>query len=213
MTTINREYKAYLNSNFRGQKIHTPLFFNGDFGLRFDLQKGETNTEEYFTEVDIRSSALFAAAFDPNDKVFLVYKDFKWKRRKIRFSNYCFKQVTDLNRGEVSYSLANNLYEKDDIYNVAIVKLKADRINYKNILKAISNTDFPPRQPRFRFLSSIEIYFVNTTKNLIFHMYDDRGLDIIASDIEILRPIYIKFNDWILKANREKIDKLIANSV
>jgi Domain of unknown function (DUF3885) len=104
--------------------------------------------------------------------------------------------------------LYNN--SKDDIYNVALLKLKANKIHYENILTAIANTDFPPRQPRFKFMSSVEIYFINTTKNLIFHMYDDRGLDIIAPDSKTLKPVYTKFKDWILEVNREKIDKMMS---
>lgn len=41
-------------------------------------------------------------------------------------------------------------------------------------------------------------------------MYDNRGLDIMAPDVETLRPIYIRFNDWILAFNREEIDKMMS---
>lgn len=58
-------------------------------------------------------------------------------------------------------------------------------------------------------MSDVEIYFVNITKRIIFHMYDDRGLDIIASDVETLKPIYTKFNNWILDYNRIQIDALM----
>jgi hypothetical protein len=184
-----------------------------NIGLRFDLQIGETGTDEYFTEVVRRSTLLFESSFDPTDLIFLVFRDYKYRRRKIRATNYCFKQINDLKKQEVNYSRAIGLYEKGDIFNNAIIKLKCGRIYYKNILTAIANTDFPPRQPRFKFLSNIEIYFVNTTKNLIFHMYDDRGLDIIASDVEILRPIYKHFNDWILEINRKKIDEMMPDKV
>jgi Domain of unknown function (DUF3885) len=212
MAALNQEYRKYLNDNFPGQEIKAPLFFKGNLGLRFDLQKGETGEEEYFVEVSKRSTSLFEAAFDPNDNVFLVFRDYKWKRRKIRFANYCFKQIDDLKKNEVDYSVVRNLYEnkKDDIYNVAVLKIKANRINYKNILTAIANTDFPPRIPRFKFLSSVEVYFINTTQNLIFHMYDDRGLDIVSSDAKILKSIYTKYSEWILDANREPIDKVMA---
>lgn len=44
-------------------------------------------------------------------------------------------------------------------------------------------------------------------KKLTFQMYDDRGLDVIAADKEILRPIYKKHNDLILGYDRERIDK------
>lgn len=212
MSTIKQEYRKYSEDNFKGQKISTPLYFNGNLGLRFDLEVGETDTEEYFVEVARRSTLLFEAAFDPDDNVFLIFRDYKWKRRKIRFKNYCFNQISDLKKEEVAYSIVRDIYEKNDIFNLALLKLKTNRINYKNILTATANTDFPPRQPRFKFFSNVEIYFVNATKNLVFHMYDDRGLDIIASEAKTLKPIYIKFNDWILEANREKIDELMSGS-
>jgi len=207
------EFKEYLTDSFKDQQICKPLFFNGKFGLRFDLQVGETNTNEYFEEVVRRAALLFEAAFDPSGTVYLMLRDYKWRRRKIRFSNYCFKQISDLTKTEVSWSKIRNLYGNEgDIFNVAVLKLKAQRINYRNILTAIANTDFSPRNPRFKFMGSVEIYFINRTQNLIFHMYDDRGLDIIATDIESLKPIYTKFNNWILSANREQIDEMMLKS-
>lgn len=211
--TTKQEYRKFLNDNFKGLRLRKPLFYSWDFGLRFDLQVGETDTDEYFQEVTRRASTIFQTAFDNSDKVFLVFIDYKYKRRKIRFPNFTFKQIDNLQKTEISYSKEFRLYEPDDkfdIRNIAIIKLTADRINYKNILTAIGHTDFPPRQPRLDqngFLTGKEIYFLNIGKKLIFHMYDDRGLDIISSDKETLRPIYKHHNDWLLDYDRERIDK------
>lgn len=141
--------------------------------------------------------------------------EYKYRRRKIRFSNFTFQQITNLKKTEISYSKEKRIYEpndKFDVRNIAIIKLTIDRINYKNILMAIGNTDFGHRQPRLDniFLTSKEVFFVNTTKKLIFNMYDDRGLDIIATDKETIRPIYIKHEDWILDYDKDKIDKQFA---
>ena len=83
-------------------------------------------------------------------------------------------------------------------------------IHHQNILTAIGNTDFPPRKPRLdnnSILTNKEVYFINIDKKLIFHMYDDRGLDLIAADKESLKSIYEKYNDWILDNDRKKIQK------
>ena len=211
--TTKQEYRQFLNDNFKGLRLRKPLFYSWDFGLRFDLQVGETNTDEYFQEVTRRASTIFQTAFDNSDKVFLVFMDYKYKRRKIRFSNFTFNQIDSLEKTEINYSKEFRLYEPDDkfdIRNIAIIKLTAYRIGHKNILTAIGHTDFPPRQPRLDqngFLTGKEVYFVNIDKKLIFHMYDDRGLDIVSADKETLRPIYKKHNDWILDYDREQIDK------
>lgn len=211
--TTKQEYREFLYDNFKGLRLRKPLFYSWDNGLRFDLQVGETDTDEYFQEVTRRASTIFQTAFDNSDNVFLVFMDYKYKRRKIRFPNFTFKQIDNLQNTEISYSKEFRLYEPDDkfdIRNIAIIKLTTDRIDYKNILTAIGNTDFPSKQPRLDqngFLTGKEIYFVNIDKKLIFHMYDDRGLDIVSADRETLRPIYKKHNDWILDYDREQIDK------
>lgn len=232
--TTKQEYREFLKDNFKGLRLRKPLFYSWNFGLRFDLQTGETfnssrqildeegkviphvgdtDTDEYFQEVMKRASTIFQTAFDSSDKVFLVFMDYKYKRIKIRFSNFTFKQIDNLEKSEISYSKEFRLYEpndKFDIRNIAVIKLTTDRIDYRNILTAIGHTDFPPRSPRldqYGFRTRKEIYFVNIDKKLIFHMYDDRGLDVVSADKETLRPIYKKHNDWILDYDREQIDK------
>lgn len=211
-----QEYRQFLNDNFKGLILRKPLFYSWEFGLRFDLQVGETNIDEYFEEVTRRASTIVQTAFDNLDNVFLVFIDYKYKRRKIRFSNFTFKQVENLQKTEISYSKEFRLYESDDkfdIRNIAIIKATTQKINYANILTAIGHTDFPPRQPRLDqkgVFTAKEVYFINIDKKLIFHMYDDRGLDILSADKETLRPIYEKHNDWILDYDREQIEKQFA---
>jgi hypothetical protein len=37
-------------------------------------------------------------------------------------------------------------------------------------------------------------------------MYDDRGLDVIAAELNTLRPMFESFNDWILDNQRHRIE-------
>jgi hypothetical protein len=213
LQTTKKEYRQFLEDSFKGLRLRKPLFYSWDLGLRFDLQVGDTDTDEYFQEVTRRASTIFQTAFDNSDKVFVVFMDYKYKRRKIRFSNFTFQQIESLKKTDVSYSKEKRLYEPDDkfdIRNIAIIKTTTQKINYANILTAIGHTDFPPRQPRLDqkgVFTAKEMYFINLDKKLIFHMYDDRGLDIISADKEALRPIYIKHNDLILDYDRKQIDK------
>ena len=214
MQTTKQDYRQFLSNNFKGLRLGKPLFYNWKIGLRFDLQVGSKDTDEYFQEVTKRASAIFQSAFENSDQVFLVFMDYKYKRKKIRFSNFTFKQIDNLIKTEVCYSKEKKLYEPHDTFdirNIAIIKTSTNKINYKNILTAIGHSDFPPRQPRLdensAFMSK-EVYFINIDNKLIFHMYDDRGLDIISTDIETIRPIYKKHNDWILDYDRKQIDKL-----
>ena len=217
MLTLRQEYRQFFSDNFKGLRLRKPLFYSWDCGLRFDLQVGDTDRDEYFIEVNHRASTLFKSVFDSSDGLFLVFMEYKYRRKRIRFSNYVFGQISGLKETEITYFKEYELYEtgeKSDIYNVALLRLTTERINYKNILTAIGNTDFPARQPRLDNdggMTSKEIFLVNIDKKLIFNMYDDRGLDIIAADRETLRPIYETFNNWILDYDRNEIDKQFDN--
>lgn len=51
------------------------------------------------------------------------------------------------------------------------------------------------------------MYFINVTRNLIYHLYDDRGCDILAADKNDIRFLYETYNDWILDYDRNVIDE------
>lgn len=218
MQPLKKEVKDFMSAHFNKSEIRAPLFFNSRYGLRFDLQCGETDTEEYFHAAVLRAQQLFEETFSKNDSVIFYLVDFKWKRRKLRFSNYCFKQIEGLTEDETEYHVVRGLYESEnslDIRNVALIKVLRNRINHIGIFTAIANKDFS-RQPgldKYGFLGSKEVYFINLDKQIIFHMYDDRGLDIIASKIEVLKSVYFKFNHLLLEVNRNEIDKKFSSII
>ena len=198
MTQMKKnEYRTFLDNNFKGLKVRTPLFYSWNIGLRFDLQIETTNDEDYFQEVNYRASSIFQYIFEATDSILLVFMDYKYRRSKIRLSNYIFKQVKNLKKSDLCFTKEKLYYSGTS--NICIIKFNA-----------IANSDFEDREPRLdKFcFSSKEVYFVNLSKKIIFNMYDDRGLDIIASDKEILRSLYEKYNDWILNYDRGKIDKV-----
>ncbi|WP_459768177.1 DUF3885 domain-containing protein [Alkaliphilus crotonatoxidans] len=44
--------------------------------------------------------------------------------------------------------------------------------------------------------------------NIIYHLYDDRGLDLISNNKASLEKLYIKYNSWILDYDRDRINNL-----
>ncbi|MEG1584520.1 MAG: DUF3885 domain-containing protein [Anaerovorax sp.] len=54
------------------------------------------------------------------------------------------------------------------------------------------------------------VYFANTDALYLYHVYDDRGADLVAESKEMLRPAYHNFNQWILAYDRKQIDKLFV---
>ena len=55
-----------------------------------------------------------------------------------------------------------------------------------------------------------DTFFLNQRTGIIFHMYDDRGIDIIAPEAAVLRHLYETHKDLILDYDREKITAVFA---
>lgn len=54
------------------------------------------------------------------------------------------------------------------------------------------------------------VYLLSTQCSVLYHLYDDRGADIVASDKRLLLPLYRNCNSWILPFNKDRIDQLFA---
>ncbi len=166
--------------------------------------------EDYFSTVNSRALKLYNAIMSKDDKLFLVYQRTSWDRQKIKKCNYVLRQIEELDYSCIRYKKLKNPYDPEwfgTTLKRAILSTKVKLVNTQNILQAIANQDFGDRNPRFEG----EVFFINTTKNIIFNMYDDRGLDIIAKNKETLRNLYHDFNDWILEYDRMRIDLLFKS--
>ena len=51
------------------------------------------------------------------------------------------------------------------------------------------------------------VYFLNSRKDLLFHLYDDRGADVAAADPSLLRPMYEACSSWLLEYDRAQMDR------
>jgi hypothetical protein len=203
--SLKKYFHLFLNESFTGLPLKIPLFYNWPIGLRFELQTATVYgfEEEYFAQTVYRAVALFEEIFLPDDEIIIVCQFLQFKRERIRFGNYCFKQIGNLHRSEVAFKKLKNFYGNEQ-GNRAVFKVDVRRIDYKNILAAKANMDFPPRHPRL----GLEIYFISLRSKVIFNMYDDRGVDIIASDKQSIANLYWKYNSWLLDYDRGAMDKV-----
>lgn len=174
MITLFKELNDFLINHLSDINIKKPLP-----GLRVYLGNGyPDNNPDYFENVISKACKTFENYFNSDDTIYLLIVEYKYKKRRIHANNYIFKQITGLKKENVTYSKIKNLYsnDKDDVFNRALLKTKVQNINYRNIFKAISYTDFPLGMPESRK----EIHFINIDKKVALHMYDDRGMDIFT---------------------------------
>lgn len=83
------------------------------------------------------------------------------------------------------------------------LQCKLSDMKYIPLLKAICNQDLGI-QPSIIH----RIYFLNIERKTIFHIYDDRGCDLLAISPESIRDLYFTYNDWILDYDKDKIHQV-----
>ncbi|WP_341280869.1 DUF3885 domain-containing protein [Paenibacillus sp. FSL H8-0537] len=202
----------FLRRYFKGLPLKSPIFYNAPVGIRFEMGGEVCVAKARAEKVKSRAMALFNAVNHRDDLIYFVLFMDSWDEHPVTFFEKevykTFKNyVNGIHMSEVSKQEQEYRYkgpdDADDIVTVrycARVKLK--NLNVSNLLEAIAN-----RSLGLDPIIDGDIYIINETNKTIFHLYDDRGLDIIADKVETLRGIYEQYNDWILDHDRKKVDE------
>lgn len=212
----------YLNEKFPTVVLVPSVYYQWDIGIHFSLGEGiyqfKENRElnlEMFSTVYKQTFKIFDELFDQNDDLILVTNNYKWKKQQQTTKLKVYQP--NLRDKNILKKLQSKTYpypfEEDEKENYEMqqfsLQCKVSDINLEGLLKASLNEDFPPVKPRFGCDSVYypDVFFVNTTKDIIFFVYDDRGCEVIALTAEKLRPLYEKHYDWVDEVDRERIEK------
>lgn len=164
-----------------------------------------------FTWVYNRAITLFKSLHSPTDDIFIVVdindfdKSKTFKHKLKNFSPYVKEKslLYRLNHKIVPYIFPEDNEEGTYKTHRFTLKCKTSHFKYVSMLKAICNQDLGINPSIFH-----RVYFININKKTIFHVYDDRGCDLLATSRETIRDVYNKYNDWILDYDKDEIDKL-----
>lgn len=204
-----------MHKTFPNLELRPPLFYSWDVGIRFELGvEGEGNypypNKFYIQECYKRAITLFESLHSSSDDIFIVidvddFNEGKSIKRKLgNFSPY----VEKLLLYRLNHQIKPYIFPEDDeeaqykTHRFAL-KCKTHDFKYVSLLKAICNQDLGIRPSIFN-----RVYFVNVDKETIFHVYDDRGCDVLATSPESISDIYKRYNNWILDYDKPEIDKV-----
>lgn len=186
----------YLNEKFPGLNLESPLFYNADVGIRFEIGDPDplVSDEKYREQVLYRSTRLFKNAHSDSDELFIVLF-LSFQRKTIPYKLKVFNNGVK-NKKTLKTLSCNSIVlsdEEDD-----------GRVSYRYVL-GCKASDIKPAMFLF---SDYRIFFVNITRDTIFYYYDSRGLDIVSNSKGPLQDLYFNYNHWILDYDRASIDSI-----
>jgi hypothetical protein len=190
---------AYLSEKFPSLTLGAGLLYRWPVGIRFELGL------ETFRE---RAPKLYEAVFAAGDVCVIISQD--WPENVSLPARYfrVFSLPGAFDSNPVNLQSLEVTTEEEgehETFTLQWGQLPARNFHYSSVLEGIANADHA-QTPSV----SGRVYFLNPATAIIVHIYDDRGLDIIAATRESLMPIYRTFNDWILDFDRERIAKALS---
>ncbi|KMK94883.1 DUF3885 domain-containing protein [Rossellomorea marisflavi] len=205
----------YLHEHFPGLTLEPPLFYSWPTGLRFEIAKpgSEHLDKDNLEQMGERTTSLFKAVFEQDDDVILVTDLLGLSDSSLPKTNIFLKYIKDKDvRKKLRVERLDRRFDEEDetVTHRFSLQCKAGDIRYRPLLMAICHEDFnhPTRILKNRWNIGIDIYIVNITKHLIYHLYDDRGCDIISAEKDTLLPLYHSASPWILEYDREQINEV-----
>lgn len=218
------DLKEYLYNNFPELILKPSIYRQWHTGIHFDLGLGMSPyksgtyklNQDLFNNVYDQALCIFNELFTEEDEIFLVTNVYKYKSSKPKNKRIKVYDRGIKNKGlnfqirQESLPYVFDEEDADDYYTSRFtIKCRKKDINYLRIIKAACNEDFP-LSPKFggNFGSYYpDVFFINTSRDIIFFIYDDRGCEVISSNIETIRPLYEKYKNWMDENYREEIDK------
>ncbi|WP_058005442.1 DUF3885 domain-containing protein [Heyndrickxia sp. FSL K6-6286] len=209
------QLNEFMHKNYPNLELRPPLFYSWDIGIRFELgvewkRDYDYPNNPYILRCYKRAITLFESVHSPTEDIFVVIdvNDFvKGKNLKHQLKNfrlYVKKPLLfSLKYQELPYIFPEDDEEGTYKTHRFTLKCKTSDFKYVSLLKAICNQDMG-LEPRIFH----RVYFININRKTIFHVYDDRGCDLLATSSATIRDVYSRYNDWILDYDRPEIEKV-----
>lgn len=137
---------------------------------------------------------LFSQLFQQDDEVLIVMNSYPIDRTKTTYPNVFRRYV---NAQHKRYTLRTHSFywalDDDDVYvQQMTLACRVAELKWQPLLQALIHKDFRKLQPQLRCKHNAyapSVFFINVRTTCIFHVYDDRGCEIMSANATLLDQI------------------------
>lgn len=176
-----------------------PLFYNFPYALRFEIGPEQQSIGPlYFKEAQKVALKIWKGCFsedEPIDVCIEVYQSKKhyqplyWMRR-------FFRETIPFSQIETTHEVG-----PEGVHVVRfIIDTQLNQLKVSSLLQTIIQKDFSRRV-------DFDVLITRQRDGLTYYLYDDRGLDLVAPQREILRPYYEQFQSHLLAYDQLEMEE------
>lgn len=196
--------------------LEHPIFYNSPIGIRFEIgYKSPVYLDGLFSDDKIVNPQYISTALQRAKTIFtalphtpnLLRIDTYPTEEELRYGDGLNMDTFENLLPVPNEQIVKQVYDGNEAYTVLQLYWDLGKIDFSQdvLLREIIKADLGG----ISALAS-SVYFVNTEDVYLYHIYDDRGADLVSENKEMLRPFYCNFNKWILDYDRKQIDKLFV---
>ena len=178
-------------SHFNRVDFGGDLFGQWPVGIRFEIGIDQVS----------RAAKLFDFAFAKAEDCILVSQDWMEGIEIVRRSTPLFETPGIFHSEPSQFESVEVSPFDEGQYRLTWTQLSPLAFDAAQMFQAIANRE----QEGYPKVAS-GVYVIDPRSKIIMHMYDDRGLDVIATDLNTLRPLFETFRVWILDNQRHRIE-------
>lgn len=183
------------------------LFYRAPGGLRFEMSEGGTPLDQVLTALR-KATEVLEFVFSGRETIAVCL------RRVMGTNPFSLRRpLRELAMAGVSIPVCREFWlepvplgdrwdEKVEEWT-AFVAFEFPTVRMQSLLWCAFATDFGPFRPN----PHCSVYFVDVERRLLAHPYDDRGMDIVGPNTDLLSQIYVRFNSMLLDYDRPTMDE------
>lgn len=197
---------------FGVEQLPDGIFYEFPWGLRFNLSNVDTSTGtrhlERFLEALDRAKTITRACLAKSEKITVLFSRLG-PEKPGRAMNDAIAQLDDIGFNSAGLHYLGAVKQSEDEweawrYNhwyaceLSVAWLEIDKLLWNCTAKDMG----------IRPCAELgKIYLADLEQRLIVHVYDDRGMDVVAMDKAAIKPLYSDLNSWLLDYDRNAMDK------
>ena len=200
--------KQLMDEYYKGFLLTPAIYHSLDLGIHVELgediyqfnEDGTLNMKR-FHSVYNHVAEIFPLLFKKDDDVILIANSYPCDSNKTVYPNFFQRYV----KGQPKrYSLRMHefiwQFDEDDICIQQMELLcNVSELKLEYLLKSLIHKDFGSLKPQLRRKYCIyppDIFFINVRTKCIFHIYDDRGCEIMNTDMKLHKQLVESLKEW-----------------
>ncbi len=200
-------FRQQIETLFQGKAFERPLFYKYPGGLRFGLSEGGSHLKQFLTA--LRKAMTVCSDIFPTGSTLTLCV-----RAHTKSNPFAHRaQIRELRNAGLRIPKSREVWlepvNPDDWFEATSpewwlnVVFEVPLELLQNILWCGMATEFGTIKPNPECL----LYLFNLQSGLMVWPYDDRGMDVVGPNREVLAGLYVKYSKWLLEHDRAVMDE------